>query len=217
MVAFSKHKTLWVVWKNTGPYFGKERGKKRPFVGLEKMYKEKDPMALWSDNPSTRAVWASIAFFAVIFVLVWWFAPFIAKAIYEAAPGLPFWSVETILWTQSALKWLCLIPIGVNLWRVVVYKTTRYEVTNDRFLYHHGILVRVHDEIELQRVRDFRVVRPLFSGLLGLGIIEMTSRDDNHPEIKLGPFVDARSIQDVIRRQVAVAQKERGFRELETY
>lgn len=181
------------------------------------MFREKDPMAIWSGSPSARAVWASIGFFMVVFAAVWWFAPFIAKAIYEATPGLPFWSVEAVVWTQSLVKWAVAIPIALNLWRVVVYKTTRYEVTNDRFLYHHGILVRVHDEIELQRVRDFRVVSPLFARALGLGMIEMTSRDDNHPHLRLGPFMDARSIQDVIRRQVAVAQKERGFREFEAY
>ena len=181
------------------------------------MFSETAHDALWSGRPSLRAAWVSLAASAVITVLVWNLIPFGIKALYQAAPGLPFWSANVLWGLQWVVKGALILSLLVSLWRMFLLWTVRYEVTPDRFLHHHGILVRHHDQIELQRIRDFRVLSPIFSRAMGLGKVWMLARDETSPEITIGPFVDARAVQEIIRDAMLAHQRRMGYREFESH
>lgn len=180
------------------------------------MFNETAPNAIWSARPSLRANVVSLIAAVVITLVVWNLVPFAIKAAYEATPNLPFWSYETILWAQRIIKWAMLVGIAINLWRMGVLWTERYEITPGRFLHHHGILVRKHDQIELQRIRDFRVINPLFAQSMGLGKVWMLARDETSPEITIGPFTNAREVQEIIRDAMLAHQRATGYREFES-
>lgn len=180
------------------------------------MFNETAPNAIWSARPSLRANVVSLVACVVITVLVWRFVPFAIKALYEATPNLPFWSVSTILWFQSVIKWVLLAGIVFNLWKMAIIWTERYELTPSRFLHHHGILVRKHDQIELQRLRDFRVINPLFAQSMGLGKVWMLARDETSPEMTIGPFTNAREVHELIRDAMLAHQRATGYREFES-
>lgn len=181
------------------------------------MFNENTPGAIWAARPSLRAVWTSLIATVVLTLVMWNLVPYGIKAFYEATPNLPFWSYESIMWLQTIIKWAMILGVLANVWRLFALWTDRYEVTNDRFLHHHGILVRKHDQIELQRFRDFRVTSPLFAQALGLGKVWLSSRDETSPELLIGPFVDAQKVRETIRDAMIAHQKATGYREFESH
>lgn len=181
------------------------------------MFSETAPDAIWSGRPSVRAAVVGLVASAVITVAVWHLIPFGIKALYEATAGWPLWSYHTLMALQWGIKGLMMLGVILNIWRVIKLWTVRYEVTSDRFLHHHGILVRRHDQIELRRIRDFRVINPIFSQSLGLGKVWMIARDETSPEMTIGPFLDARMVHDTIRDAVLEHQRATGYREFESH
>ena len=180
---------------------------------------ENTPNAIWGGRPSIRT---SIPILMVAVGVTYWSLVHSGDITADMALWMQetlgvVWSTPRIERAHTIVRIVCLIPVLMALFRIIKILSTRYEVTPDRLLYHHGILVRRHDEIQLRRVRDFRVIRPLVSRLLGLGTIYMVSRDEAWPELKMGPFVDAREVQQIIHNAVVSHQKETGYRELETY
>jgi uncharacterized membrane protein YdbT with pleckstrin-like domain len=171
--------------------------------------------AVWSSRPSIRAAAVSLAAVVVMGVCVVLFAPFWIQRLVEATPAFP-WTAGLIFGLRYAL-W-AVVGLGVvwNLWRILLLWSQRYEMTPERFIYHHGILLRQQDEIELRRIRDFRVLRPIMSRSLGLGTIHILSRDATNPDLFIGPFVDARAVQERIRKAVVDHQAATGYREFDS-
>lgn len=176
---------------------------------------ETHPNAILSFKPSRKSVSVSIMASIVISIVLWVAAPHLVQKIYMVFPNLP-WTVKILLGLQWAIKILCLIGIFFNLVNYIKLWSIKYEITPDRFLYHHGILVRKHDEIELQRIRDYTIYRPLMSRALGLGMIKMSSSDEFFPLLNIGPFDDARAIQQSIRDAAEVRKSQIGYREFES-
>lgn len=178
---------------------------------------ESESNSVWTSRPSLKAIGVGTVFVAIMTAAVWYFSPYWVMNLYKAYPELPFWSVDSLKYIQWGLKGLVSFGLFLNLIKLFTMWTIRYEVTPSRFLYHHGILVRKHDEIELQRIRDYRVLQPIFSKTLGLGTIQLVTRDETYPVLKIGPFDDARKVQETIREGVIRHQKEIGFREFESH
>lgn len=178
---------------------------------------EAAPDSFWSRRPSMRLFMVRQMLVMPFLIAGFVFAPKLVQHLYLATTWLPIWSIETI----KAAKWVIRAAIigwimvgAINMLKIWV---TRYELTPSRFLYHHGIIVRQHDEIELHRIRDFRVIRPLMSRILGLGKIYMITRDETWPILVIGPFTDSRQLQSDIREKVEAHKRATGFREFESH
>jgi uncharacterized membrane protein YdbT with pleckstrin-like domain len=171
--------------------------------------------AVWSARPSIRAAVASLGAVAAMGVAVVLYAPFWIQALVEATMGFP-WTPTLIFGLRYALWAVVGLGILWNLWRILMLWSQRYELTSERFIYHHGILLRQQDEIELRRIRDFRVLQPILSRSLGLGTIHILSRDPTNPDLFIGPFVDARDVQERIRKGVVDHQTATGYREFDS-
>ena len=178
---------------------------------------EKEANSVWSGRPSLKAIGTSTVVVAIFTALVWYFSPYMVMKLYSYSASFPLWTPELIIGLKWALRALVSISLLFNLFSLLKLWSVRYEITSTRFLYHHGILVRQHDEIELRRIRDYRIIRPMFSQALGLGIIYLITRDETFPVLKIGPFDDARKIHDIIRAGVEAHQKATGYREFEAY
>lgn len=199
---------------------------------------EKAPDSLWSERPSLRAAVASLIFVVLITIGVFfisesmingWIQASYSGGLFsgmwpdfnevgeEGIRNFAFQMSEILAMIRWGVLGLCVLGVVYNLFRILVMWSIRYEITPTRFMYHHGILVRRHDEIELHRIRDYRVMRPIFSRGLGLGTIYLVTRDETYPTLKIGPFVDARGIQNIIRNGVENHKQAVGFREFESH
>lgn len=172
----------------------------------------------WSTRPSMRPIIPGIIIAMVIGLggVAWSLEIAIAFMRFTYSAMNIQWTTSEVPIIQKIVMALCVMPLAIVIFKVVQITSIIYELTDDRLLYHHGIFVRYHDEIELRRIRDFRIISPLGERLVGTGSITIISRDQTHPELIIGPIDNPSYVQDIIRRQVIEHQKATGYREIET-
>ena len=128
------------------------------------------------------------------------------KQLYIGRPSQILNIVSFILWS-----WTLLIPI-------ILYLKTRftvYEVTDQRIKLKTGILNQEIDECELYRVRDYKVVKPFFQRIFGLGRIELVTSDRSNSSINLNGIKDPENLYNLIRDNVEKIRRKTGTRELD--
>jgi uncharacterized membrane protein YdbT with pleckstrin-like domain len=170
---------------------------------------------LWTQRPSARPLIPALALAAGIAWAGRAAAAPVTQAFIDATAGLLPWTATNVFYPYYAFQALAVLPLLVVFWWLAVKKTTVYAMTPDRLLYTRGILLRNHDQIRLERVRDFRVLRPLAARLTGTGSIHLVSPDETLPELELGPFPDPLAVEATIRSRVIAHQDATGYREFE--
>ena len=128
------------------------------------------------------------------------------KQLYIGRPSQILNIVSFILWS-----WTLLIPI-------IIYLKTRftvYEVTDQRIKLKTGILNQEIDECELYRVRDYKVIKPFFQRIFGLGRIVLVTSDRSNSNINLNGIKDPENLYNLIRDNVEKIRRKTGTRELD--
>ena len=128
------------------------------------------------------------------------------KQLYIGRPSQILNIVSFILWS-----WTLLIPI-------IIYLKTRftvYEVTNQRIKLKTGILNQEIEECELYRVRDYKIVKPFFQRIFGLGKIELVTSDRSNSSINLNGIKNPENLYDLIRDNVEKIRRKTGTREID--
>ena len=128
------------------------------------------------------------------------------KQLYIGRPSQILNIISFILWS-----WTLLIPI-------IIYLKTRftvYEVTDQRIKLKTGILNQEIDECELYRVRDYKIVKPFFQRIFGLGKIELVTSDRSNSNINLNGIKDPEKLYNLIRDNVEKIRRKTGTRELD--
>ena len=120
------------------------------------------------------------------------------KQLYIGRPSQILNIVSFIIWS-----WTLFVPI------IIYFKTrfTVYEVTDQRIKLKTGILSQEIDECELYRVRDYRVVKPFFQRIFGLGKIELSTSDRSNSSINLNGIKDPENLYNLIRDNVEKIRK----------
>ena len=128
------------------------------------------------------------------------------KELYIGRPSQILNIVSFILWS-----WTLLIPI------IIYFKTrfTVYEVTDQRIKLKTGILNQEINECELYRVRDYKVVKPFFQRIFGLGRIELVTSDRSNSNINLNGIKNPENLYNLIRDNVEKIRRKTGTRELD--
>lgn len=115
---------------------------------------------------------------------------------------------------MGAFFWLA-VPVFVIVWKWLVIKNTRYELTTERLIFRKGVLNKTVDELELYRIRDYRLKKPLYLRIFSLGNIILTTSDRSHPEFVLIAIRDSDKLREDLRRFVEVCRARRGVREID--
>jgi uncharacterized membrane protein YdbT with pleckstrin-like domain len=110
--------------------------------------------------------------------------------------------------------WLA-IPLFVGLWRWLVTKNTKYFLTSERLRTETGVFNKTTDEVELYRVRDYRVDRPFVLRLFSLGNVVLTTSDKSHPRVVITAIPQAEELREKIRSLVEVMRERKGIREID--
>ena len=122
---------------------------------------------------------------------------------------------EQVVWTDSpsqvlnlpvyvvcALLFWLVIPIFYAGWRWLVLRNIRYELTTERLKIRQGVLNKELDELELYRVRDYRLEQPFWLRLFSLGNIMLNTTDTSNPYILLRGIRNCENVYEQIRRYV---------------
>lgn len=116
------------------------------------------------------------------------------------------------IWILCALA---AVPLLAIVWKWLVLASTRYELTTQRLRLRTGVLNRRLEEIELYRVRDYRLEQPFYMRLFGLANITLESADKSTPSIMLKAIPRGEHVREEIRTHVEESRRRRGVRDLE--
>ena len=128
------------------------------------------------------------------------------KLLYVGRPSQILNIISFIIWS-----WTLFVPI-------IIYLKTRftvYEVTDQRIKLKTGILNQEIDECELYRVRDYKIVKPFFQRIFGLGKIELVTSDRSNSSINLNGIKNPENLYDLIRDNVEKIRRKTGTREID--
>ena|SRR5680860_617554 len=137
-------------------------------------------------------------------------------------------SIEKPIWTGTPSQvinlptfivlglffWL-VIPVFMMLWKWLVVKNTKYELTTERLKTRYGVLNKQMDEIELYRVRDYRFEQPFFLRIFSLGNVVMQTSDKSHPLVTIRAIPNGEELRERIRTHVEECRVRKGVREID--
>jgi len=110
--------------------------------------------------------------------------------------------------------WL-VIPLFIILWKWLVVKNTKYELTTERLRMRHGVLNKKLDELELYRVRDYKLDQPFFLRLFSLGDVILQTSDKTHPTVLIEAVPNAEELREQLRTHVEACRTRKGVREVD--
>jgi uncharacterized membrane protein YdbT with pleckstrin-like domain len=132
--------------------------------------------------------------------------------------GMALWDamvlnlLPPLLWALCALA---AVPLFVIAWKWLVLANTRYELTTQRLRTRTGVLNRHFEELELYRVRDYRLEQPLHLRLFSLSNLTLETSDKSHRHIVLRAVRGGQAMREDLRTHVEEARARRGVRELD--
>jgi uncharacterized membrane protein YdbT with pleckstrin-like domain len=112
------------------------------------------------------------------------------------------------------LFWL-VVPIFIMIWRWLVLKNTKYELTTERLKTRQGVINKKMDDLELYRVRDYKFEQPLFLRLFGLGNITIQTSDKSHPVVVIRAIRNGEQLREQMRKAVEACRVKKGVREVD--
>ena len=111
---------------------------------------------------------------------------------------------------------LVLAIVTLGLWLIPLWWMSRgrhYKLTTKRVVVETGILNKRLEQVDLYRVSDYTVLRPISQRLLGTGNLVLRTLDATSPEVPVSNIkTDVVALYERIRAATEVEKKKRGVR-----
>jgi uncharacterized membrane protein YdbT with pleckstrin-like domain len=111
---------------------------------------------------------------------------------------------------------LVLAIVTLGLWLIPLWWSSRgrhYRLTTRRVVVETGILNKRLEQVDLYRVSDYTVVRPISQRLLGTGNLVLRTLDTSSPVVAVsGIKTDVVALYERIRAATEAEKKKRGVR-----
>jgi uncharacterized membrane protein YdbT with pleckstrin-like domain len=109
-----------------------------------------------------------------------------------------------------------LAVVTLGLWLIPLWWSSRsrhYRLTTRRVVVETGILNKRLEQVDLYRVSDYTVLRPISQRLLGTGNLVLRTLDTSSPEVIVsGIKTDVVALYERIRVATEEEKKKRGVR-----
>jgi uncharacterized membrane protein YdbT with pleckstrin-like domain len=166
-----------------------------------------DSDVVWTSRPSQ---WVNLrAYTGAGFCLILFIALESAGAV-DAAFNLP--ALKSFKGLFKTILFLLPIIFAVKCWLQVHFHV--YELTEEVFREHYGILNRVSQELELYRVNDTMILKPFDLNVLGLGNIVMHTSDASTPVVTIQAVRYSDKLREHLRKFVETQRIRRGIVEV---
>lgn len=156
---------------------------------------------LWEERPSQAANWPVFLSTGALAL-----AAAVGGSVVAPVLGierLPLWgAIAAMTLLVGGFHWLALY-------------CTRYWLTSERLFIRHGILSVVEDQIELYRVKDYRVQRPFWLRIVGRGNLTVYTSDRNQPTFSLFALENPERLAQGLRKLVERARRRHAVREID--
>ena len=134
------------------------------------------------------------------------------RQIWSGSPSQ--WENIGVFFVALSFVWLGL-PLIWAVWRYLVTRCTRYEVTTERVTFEQGVLSKRMDELELYRVKDTTFDQPFLLRLVGLSNVVVRSTDSSHPVLVIRAVRDGRTLRENLRGAVEKIRQQKRVQTLE--
>lgn len=94
------------------------------------------------------------------------------------------------------------LPLGFAAFHWWCVRSLVFTLTTERLRIESGILTRRTEDLELYRVKDISMSRPIALRLVGLGHVVLTTSDHTTPQVTLNAIARPRDVLDLVRAQV---------------
>lgn len=109
-----------------------------------------------------------------------------------------------------------IVPIFIIFWKWLSTRANITELTNERIIKRTGVLNKQIDEVELYRVKDYRVEKPLSLRVFGLSNVKLITSDELVPIVTIRAVSNGEALRNTIRNIVEQRRDEKGVREFDT-
>jgi len=110
---------------------------------------------------------------------------------------------------------LLVVPVVMVIVRWWMNRSTTYELTSQRLKVHRGIFNRRLEEIELYRVKDYVMDRPLLLRMMGLGNLTLVTSDATTQTVVLAAIPNVAWVREQLRTQVQAERDRKRVREVD--
>lgn len=123
--------------------------------------------------------------------------------------------VASVLLVQPLLLIAIVFPLAYGLWKFLQTRCRIYELTTERIRLYEGVLNQEIDEVELYRVKDSRLSRPLSKRIFGLSDLILDTSDRSHKVVNLEAVGNAIELREHIRKYVEIQRDKKRVREVD--
>lgn len=110
---------------------------------------------------------------------------------------------------------ILIVPILLAAKYYLVTSSYTYTITTERIRNTHGVVTSTVDDMELYRVRDYEVSRPLAMRAFGLGNLIVVTSDRSTPTLVFYAIKDPSGVQDLLRTHVEQCRAAKGVRTID--
>jgi Bacterial PH domain len=171
---------------------------------------------LWEGTPSLKALSMSMiatALFAIVVPIAVYLVYTPARdALTHASPDAASLVVEHEDTARTVIILAVLAAVAVRLarlgWRLLVLRSHRYGVSNQRIMVESGVFSKSLAEVDVRTIDDITFHQTFGERLMGIGQIAIQSSDPTNPRVRLVGVPDPRQVRELIRN--AAYQATRG-------
>lgn len=162
---------------------------------------------IWQGRPShvinlKKYIWC-LCSYLLYFPLVWAWNKFL----------VPFHDYYE--YYELFLSGLAAVPFAYAWFTWLEVKVHRYKISTQRLQERSGIIMQITNDLELFRVKDSTIVKPLILRMFGCGNIILDTSDRSTPIVIIAAIKQPEKLQSIIRKYVAIARKSHGVREID--
>lgn len=107
------------------------------------------------------------------------------------------------------------VPVLYLIWRWLLVRSQKFELTSERLRVTEGIFNQKIDEIELYRVKDIAMERPLWMRMTGLASVLLDTSDRSMPKLTLPAISNGVELREQLRKQVEEIRDKKRVREVD--
>ncbi len=107
------------------------------------------------------------------------------------------------------------VPGILLFWCYMVIRCSKYTLTTQRLKYTYGVFNQKEDQMEIYRIKDYRLEKPLYLRIFGLSNIYLDTSDKTCPLFIINAVENGDTVIEEIRKNVERRREERFIRELD--
>ena len=156
---------------------------------------QNNEMIIWQSRPSLFFKWP-LHLFIISLIFLWFiYTPDLLDFIYTLEIiNVKQLEILTYIWTFfvfALLVWL--------MFSLLKILTIKYRFSNQRIFLYEGIFSRTREEIELYRLKDYKIVSPFHLRIFGISNILVYTSDHSTPVFFLFAIKNAEEVTNNLR------------------